>query len=287
MTTAITNEYIAAHRTKSVARGVKVECPSCGGKDLWITAENGRGFCFECCSAYTIAGSDEEAHESKQNIVYDIPAIRQVYANAKSAYQDRLSPDHRLYLHDRGIDDTAIDAFGIGFCDDTILPEYRSAYARDGGIANYEGKPFLEGRIVFPYIAEGKITDLRGRDVVGADPKYKSPFRSSGSRGAIYPFNFDRAFARSAETKMVIVTEGEIKAILADLHGFAAVAFPGMASWRPAMMFDADVQYVVVYDNAKGVDRWRIDKALSYIQKKLPTFSVVTLPLLGEEKNGY
>lgn len=285
MRETLSEAYILANRTKSASRGWKVVCPACSGNDCWITLDNNQGFCFECGTGYDI-GENKYYKPRKQEVRdLDVPSIRQLYDTAVNYYHGCLTPDHLEYLDRRGIDRNDVETFRIGFCPSSNAPIYHSPVARDAGIADYAGTPWLANRIVFPYFAEGHATDLRGRSTDGTDPKYKSLYHHAVSRGAWYPFNYERAYAMSRATKTVIVTEGEIKAIVADKFGHAAVAFPGMLSLRPGVVFDADVRIVVIYDNsADPADRVRVDRAIYKLSERLGIFYVSTLPLLGDTK---
>lgn len=284
MRETLSEAYILANRTKSASRGWKVVCPQCTGKDCWVTLDNGTGFCFECGAQYAIG--ENKFQRPKQEVrELDVPGIRHLYDTAVDFYHDCLTPDHLEFLERRGIDRSDVDTFMIGFCPTGNSPLYHSPLAQDSGIVDYAGSPWLANRIVFPYFAEGHATDLRGRSTDGTDPKYKSLPRHAMSRGAWYPFNYERAYKLARKSKTVIVTEGEIKAIVADKFGHAAVAFPGMLSLRPGVVFDADVRIVVIYDNAAGKeDKLRVDRAIAKLSDRLGHFYVATLPLLGEEK---
>lgn len=280
----LTLDYIQANRTKRATRGWKVTCPSCSGKDLWVTPSNGRGFCFECGTPYSI-GDERRSFDSYPQPVFNVPAIRQIYRTASEHYHDCLTPDHRTYLANRGMDSTAVDLFRVGYCPAGVMPLYQTTIAKEAGIADRTGEPWLAERIVFPYVADGEVTDLRGRVLGNEEPRYKSLYHKSQTRGAVYPFNYDRAIARAKDTRTIIITEGEIKAAIADLHGFAAVALPGMLSWRPGFIANSDIKLVVMFDNAHDLtDRVRVDKAIYRLSKVIPYFNVGVLPLLGEQK---
>lgn len=280
----MSQEYVEGNRTKgATGSGFKVVCPDCGGNDCYVTLGNSTAFCFECSYVARIGAQYHRDERQRQD--FDVPSIRTAYAEASGAYHSLLTPKHKAYLADRGLDDAAIDAFKIGYCPDYGLDVYRAAIARDGGMIRYNGEPWLAQRLVFPYLADNEVTDMRGRTTIDEEPKYKSCYNASVARGAIFPFNYDRAVERAQTTKRVIITEGEIKAILADLNGHACVALPGMLSWRSGTMFDADVEHIVIYDNdADAMSKVRINKALRKIATHLPLFSVVTLPLLGKKK---
>lgn len=276
----ITEEYINTHHTKKN----KVTCPSCGGNDLGIIPGGRVAHCFECGDNYRIG--DQKNRETINEIQFDTDAIRVMYGAASQYYHSCISAEHEEYLQSRGINKAAIDLFRIGFCPPGSSALYSGVTARQAGLADSKGNPWLANRIVFPYIADtGTVTDLRGRAIGNGDPRYLSLYHKSEKRGAVYPFNYDRSVKRSFETKTLIITEGEIKAVVADIHGFAVTALPGMSSYRKGLITQPGVSLVVIYDSTDNpLDRQRVDTALRKLSERLPRFSVVTLPLFGEKK---
>ncbi len=280
----ISEEYIRNNGTKKN----KVTCPSCAGNDLGVKPQDSFAHCWECGANYRI-GEDDGTYRRRQvdeNVEFDTGAIRELYGQATSYYHSCIGRDQLAFLQARGIDDRAIELFKIGFCPNSSAPMYTTKTARESGLADSRGTPWLADRIVFPYIAEGEITDIRGRTMQpDSDMKYKSLYHGSRARGAIYPFNYDAALKRAHETKQLIITEGEIKAVVADRYGFATMALPGMLSYRSGLVMQAGIQLVVIYDNSSRTeDRLRVDKAIRDLARRIPEFSVVTLPLLGNDK---
>lgn len=280
----VTKEYCRENRTKGNGSEVyKCLCPNCGGKDLHITEHNNKAYCFECAAFYRIGAQRENTQRQRINL--PIEDIRDFYSNILNFYREALQPAQRQYLTDRGIDDSSIEFFKIGFCSSARIPLYAERRAKESGLSFGDGQPFLSDRIVFPYLAVDKITDLRGRCVNGEEPRYKSPYHQSSLRGAIYPFNYDVAIQRAREQKLLLITEGEIKTIFAHNAGFACVGLPGMTNWRRGCVIDGDIRVVVVFDNtAAQEDKRRVDRAIYNLSRHLPEFSVATLPLLGQDK---
>lgn len=277
-------EWCQNNLTKNQSRGYKTKCPACDGNDLWVTEDTGSAFCFECGASYRIGNTEHILQQDEyEESVFDITMIRGIYRNINNYYRDALTHDHKVYLYNRGIDSNAIDTFEFGYCPNGTLPMYRDEVAYESGLANRKGEPRLADRITIPYIADGMITDMRGR---GNDPKYKSLLHRAYKRGAIFPFNFDRAMMRAKDTNSIIITEGELKAVLADLHGFAAVALPGMQSWRKGFMPpDTNTCIIAIFDNSKDIkDNLRVSKVLHKLDKKIHNMHVGVLPLLGEDK---
>lgn len=279
----LTLEYCTSHKTKNATRGYKVRCPNCSGKDLWVTLDNGKAYCFECGASYIIEGKKPQRDLEP---MYNVDEIRAFYTAIQQYYHSNITTQHRDYLYNRGLDDTAIRTFMIGFCPSGRMLQYRTEVSQHSGLANKNGESYLAGRITFPYIASNLVTDVRGRSLNQNDPmKYKSPRFSAHARGAWYPFNFDRAYERAKEQKRLIITEGEIKAIVADMFGYAAVALPGMATWRKALLPDKSLEYIILFDSsAKAKDMLKVAKAVERVVDRIPFAKVAQLPLLGEQK---
>lgn len=277
----ITEDYVERNKTKPH----KVRCPSCAGNDLSIFPDGTGAHCFECDAYYRI-GEQRAARHFDDGKVFDTHAIRELYGQATDYYHSCIGTDQLDFLHSRGIDDNAIALFKIGFCPQSTAPIYHSKTAREAGIADSKGNPFLANRITFPYMADGQITDIRGRSMSYDDPRrYLNPYHRSWKRGADYPFNYDLALQKAIESKTLILTEGEIKAVVADRNGFAVMAFPGMTSYRRGFVPQPGIKIVVIYDNTdRYEDRIRVDRAIFDLTMSIPMFSVVTLPLLGEHK---
>ena len=280
-------QWALAHRTKTAARGFKCVCPSCGGNDVWVTPHTLLGHCFECGASYRMVEEGKEravSHTTRVLPPFDTTSIRRLYNELAEYYHSCIELDHRMYLYSRGLTDAAISTFKIGYCPPDHLSIYTSRLSRDAGVASYGSEPWLANRIVFPYIAEYEITDMRGR-VLGDDPmRYKSLYHRPERRGAVFPFNHDRAYKRSTETGTLVITEGELKAIVADMYGFAVMALPGILSYR-SIIVPPKVKLVVVFDSdSKQESNVRVDRAIARLADRVPPFSVGTLSLFGETK---
>ncbi len=281
----ITKEYLETNFVEFQTEGTKCICPDCGGRNLWETAEkNGIAHCWNCGTTYKIIDAEVKEQVIK---VLNVEAIRKLYISAAQEYRSFVSKDIRKYLHDRGIDDKIIEQFAIGYCPNTVLDMYKDKIAIDAGLATAKNKPVLANRIVLPYIIDDlALSDMRGRTAINEDPKYKSLFGASESRGSIYPYNWKRAMEKGNKEKYIIITEGEFKSILADVHGFPCVALPGMISWKRAFNVPIDWRVIVIFDNSvRREDKFQIDKAIARVQSKLlRDIYVATLPLLGNNK---
>jgi hypothetical protein len=179
------------------------------------------------------------------------------------------NPEARAYLHRRGLSDATITHFVLGAAlrdDESLLTYLRQTcpeafpYAEEAGlvVTGDDGRLRthwnLRGRIVFPYIADGQVVDLRTRTYDG-----QKGYRSLGpylERGALSPFGWDSI---APGTKTVIVTEAEFKA-LAALQAFHAgeLAYPTLGqpgltvfreTWAENLRAKGVEEVVLCYDS--------------------------------------
>lgn len=182
-----------------------------------------------------------------------IPYYRQLYEAvalwSHAWLLDPCHPDPLAYLHRRGLNEDTISrsVLGVTLSDpESLVTSLREAcpaafpYAEEAGlvITDADGRQHthwnLRGRIVFPYIADGQVVDLRTRTYQG-----QKGYRSLGPyepRGAVAPFGWDSI---APGTKTVIITEAEFKALAAlqayhagDL-AYPTLGQPGLTVFRP------------------------------------------------------
>lgn len=119
------------------------------------------------------------------------------------------SPTAVEYLANRGIEEMA-QRFRLGLVD-----------------APLPGHEQYLGMLAIPYLTPtGSVTTIRYRNLTNVGPKYLSP---PGDIPRIY-----NTEALERATRAIIITEGELDAISAEVAGFPAVGLPGAQSWRPA-----------------------------------------------------
>jgi len=281
----ITLEYCRANITKrSGGAWYKCRCPECFGNDLGVTEHNMKAYCYEC-GLFAFLGDTPRDYQSSREL--DINGIRDVYTSLTNYYVENLNITSRDYLHNRGMDDNIINIFKLGYCPSTGLPIYQQAIAKDAGIATWSGQPKFSDHITFPYINDGTVVDLRARTLLSTEEfKYKSPSNRASDRGAIYPFNWSRGLNKAMDKSYIVITEGEIKAILADVHDIPIVALPGIKSNRPGLILPSHIVPIIIFDSDRDpIQRSRVDRAIIQLGLKLGTNSRVgTLPLFDENK---
>lgn len=179
-----------------------------------------------------------------------IGAYRQLYAAvalwAHLNLQAAHNPEPAAYLRTRGATPETINHALLGYAlqNPESLPDYLRAnhpellaVAETGGVlvrsrGHLLAHPNLRGALVFPYLADGLVTDLRTRTFPGKG--YRSLAGSYADRGATALFGWDSL----GDTDAVIVTEGEFKALITTQYHTAgqlsvpALAHPGLSYWR-------------------------------------------------------
>ena len=173
----------------------------------------------------------------------------------------------RDYLNRRGLDDSTLDRFRLGFApaDGRLLLQHLATAAADenalvdAGLARRsdDGRSvyaFFRDRIIFPVAdRQGRVVGFGGRLTGGAGPKYlNSPDGPLFRKGELL-YGLSRARAAAGDDQPVVVVEGYMDVIALVRAGFeAAVAPLGTALteaqiaqlWRlttvPVLCFDGD-----------------------------------------------
>lgn len=246
----------------------KTTCEQCNGHNFYVTPSNGMGHCFNC--GYTTFASGVQRPEVTR--YHDIPAIRELYTELTQHYHACV--DHvRPYLRERGLSDFEIEKYKIGYCPPGFHSLYNSDTAIAAGIAKKDGTSFLAGRVIFPYIVNDHVTDLRGRALdKSIEPRYLSPYGGAFYRGADYPYLW--------KENSIVVTEGEFKAMAIQRLGIDAIGVPGILSIRPKSRF-----YVVCFDSDRNPKSMAdVQRAIIRLGRLNPTIRVVTMPLAPDEE---
>lgn len=268
-----------------MARGYKAACPQCGGDNLYVTPDNGMTYCFNC--EYRSSPESENRYLENAGLPFQndegaLAEIRALYTAQAQYYHSCMTREARAYANSRGITDESIQKFKLGYCPETLsLATVPDIYFR-AGLLNGQQRYTLAGRLTFPYVdpTTSQIVDIRGRSLDNSEPKYKGPFGTTGSRGAgEWPFN-----SQSLKGDHII-TEGEIKSIIAEQLGFRTVGLPGIATWRWRLRSMAKGRQTVVFDSqAKTATRESVYAAIDKLAQRIPNLHIATLPLGKETK---
>lgn len=141
---------------------------------------------------------------------------------ATDFYHSRLKPEHRSYLHSRGIKDETIDTLRLGWSDNpcAFLQDHGFTLEQiaDSGILNFIN------RLMIPYLRNGKNNYFIGRSSVwsewpsnNSEAKYMKLFRNDISEHPIWGFE---TLSRDGE---VIIAEGIFDAISCWQEGFPVI----------------------------------------------------------------
>ena len=268
-----------------MARGYKTDCPECGGANLYVTPDNDVSYCFNCSYRST---PDKVENEQDSGVLFakdspDILEIREFYTTVSKYYHSCLDGVALRYAASRGISEESITKYRIGFCPDS--DRYGRSAADIGirsGLYNSAQRPVLAGRLTFPYInpINGEVVDIRGRALDSTDPKYKGPFGGTTARGASeWPYNSQSLAVDH------LITEGEIKTIVASQFGFSTVGVPGISTWRWRIRTMSKGTQTVLFDSQADLSiRESVNQAIDKLASKIPDLRVATLPLGKESK---
>jgi DNA primase len=182
------------------------------------------------------------------------------------------------YANSRGIDADSIARYQIGYCPEHgKFSKFTGDVGLRSGLYNSAQRPVLSGRLTFPYLSplNSEVVDIRGRSLDGSEPKYKSPFGTTTARGASeWPYNASDLFRDH------IITEGEIKTIIASQYGFSVVGLPGISAWRWRIRTMSKGTHTVLFDSQKDpAVRESVYQSIDRLAQKLSDVRVATLPL--------
>jgi DNA primase len=196
-------------------------------------------------------------------------SLTDVMASVQAWYADQLrgseGAEARDYLKKRGISDTQVKRFGIGFAPDgrsklknalhslgeEALVETGMLIKPDDGGVTYDR---FRGRLMIPIRdVRGRVIGFGGRILGAGEPKYlNSPDTSLFDKGRTL-YNLDLAGPSSRSANRLIVVEGYMDVIGLDRAGIAEVVAPNGTAvteaqlermWRldpaPILCFDGD-----------------------------------------------
>jgi DNA primase len=274
----LNNTGVSLYDDENMAqKTIRTHCPKCHGHSYVITPKNGLSFCFLC--RYWERDGDAPV-QSKVRSQY-INEIRNLYTQAAHYYHSSLTTEAITFLHTRGVTDQTIQDALLGYCPVGKSPLYKGTIAVEAGLGlPHDESGVLAGRITLPYFRDaGVVSDIRGRSITpNEEIKYKSLYNHAFFRGADYPFNY-----HVRDNKRIILTEGELKAILATQYGYTALALPGMTSWKDGFTQQEDQHVVIIFDS-QVKNALHVRDAIIRAASKLNNVYIGTLPLFGKQK---
>jgi len=182
---------------------------------------------------FSLSYSDNKSLKPRSNVMEKI----------NDWYRYLLVKNHQAlsYLKDRGIYESSIEKFGIGYAPDSnsTLNYIRSQFlnmneAQEAGVIGYEGGKtyarFIE-RIMFPiHSANGTIVGFGGRTISGHQAKYVNSPETPFFNKSRLLYAYHHAKQSIYKTKQIVITEGYLDVIMLHQAGFEnAVATLGTA----------------------------------------------------------
>ena len=167
----------------------------------------------------------------------------QVMDKLSEWYQNLLTtrPDALSYLKERGIYESSVEKFGIGYAPDSNSTinyinsqGFLLSEAIDMGVVGFDGgrsfARFIE-RITFPiHSANGSIVGFGGRTISGHPAKYVNSPETAYYNKSRLLYAYHHAKQTLHKTKEIIITEGYLDVIMLHQAGFTnAVATLGTA----------------------------------------------------------
>lgn len=175
-------------------------------------------------------------------------ALFRVNQEAARFYADMLrSPEGRAalkYLHDRGVDDKAIEEFQLGFSPKgrDRLRIHLSSLGADLGHATQAGllrtidvgdsrpagerdvRDFFFGRLMVPIRdRRGRVAGFGGRSMDGSNPKYINTIATPIFDKQATLYGLDKATTAIREKETAVIVEGYMDVIAAHQHGYKNV----------------------------------------------------------------
>ncbi|NNJ11072.1 hypothetical protein EKD04_012080 [Chloroflexales bacterium ZM16-3] len=313
-------------------------CPFCGGDQrsdrfhVWMEPGHERYWCRGCDAkgplkkllgeeirpSVIVSHRPKPGPQARAAAPENQDHYRLIYATialwAHALMVDEANPEPLAYINQRGISDTTVrrHVLGVTLRDPQAIPDLLRRecpellpFAEEAGVLTRDydgalrGHPNLCGALIFPYIANGEIVDLRARSYPGKG--YRSLPGGYSERGAIFPFGWDDL--DSAET--IILTEGEFKALAVTQAyentrlSIPALAHPGLSyireEWAAELRARGVRTVILAYDSGPrpikdGVlqlspeETWSIRHGLRLAAAGL-TVRVLRLPLApGQQK---
>lgn len=183
-------------------------------------------------------------------------------------YQSLLSskPTAVTYIKERGIYDSSVEKFGIGYAPDSnatinFIKSYLFSMneAVEMGVVGYDGgrnfARFIE-RITFPiHSANGSIVGFGGRTITGHQAKYVNSPETPFFNKSRLLYAYHHAKQTIHKTKEIVITEGYLDVIMLHQAGFTnAVATLGTALTPEhlPLLRKGEPRVIMAYDGDKA-----------------------------------
>lgn len=176
---------------------------------------------------------------------------------AAHRYAQAISEEALAYLAGRGISEETAARYRLGTITDPI-----------------EGHQGYEGWISIPYFtALDLCVGFKFRRLDDGKPKYGAPV---GQKSHLF-----NVVATMANTKSIVICEGEFDAIVMETCGVPAVGVPGVAAWKPyyTKLFNGfDIVYIVGDNDVKEDGTNPGAEFSRRVAQEVSNSQIVTLP---------
>lgn len=176
---------------------------------------------------------------------------------AAHRYAEAISEEALAYLAGRGISEESAARYRLGTITDPI-----------------EGHQGYEGWISIPYFtALDLCVGFKFRRLDDGKPKYGAPV---GQKSHLF-----NVVATMANTKSIVICEGEFDAIVMETCGMPAVGVPGVAAWKPyyTKLFNGfDIVYIVGDNDVKEDGTNPGAEFSRRVAQEVSNSQIVTLP---------
>lgn len=271
---------------------IKFLCPKCNHKGLYANKSSGLFHCFHCGFRGKKEGQSENTPVRVINVPLQIEIIRMLTRECS------IDKNHRKYLWNRGV--YRPDRWGIVTIPTRIhqllLSHFSQVQVEDAGLILQTSRgplptKFLEPRrILIPFWSGNHIVGAKTRanpfdpDV---NPKYKYLAAPGAKIGSTL-------FYREEPQGDFLLTEGELKAIVAQENSFSAGATSGMAPSASSLSTISRIvnsrpvkRFFIVYDSSPTFwsDYGMIKSLYKLTNLCTSKACIVSLPLApGQEK---
>ena len=243
--------------------------------------------------------SPEERQENQQR-----SALVEMHREAQTFFTKQISGTlegkaARAYLEDRGLDNKAIDRFGIGYAPsdgDALLRFLKQKYpekllVESGLISRGEqgGRLFdrFRRRIMFPIANDsGKIVAFGGRALGDDQPKYlNSPETPIYSKSNVL-YHMDRAKEALRRSDFAVLVEGYMDAIAVARAGISnVVASCGTSLAEPQIkLLSRFTKRVIVNYDPDNAGQSATERSVSLLLEQDFEVRVLALPPVGDKK---
>ncbi|MGB9464266.1 MAG: DNA primase [Candidatus Acidiferrum sp.] len=243
--------------------------------------------------------SPEERKENQQR-----GALVEMHREAQTFFTKQISGTlegkaARAYLEDRGLDNKAIDRFGIGYAPsdgDALLRFLKQKYpekllVESGLISRGEqgGRLFdrFRRRIMFPIANDsGKIVAFGGRALGDDQPKYmNSPETPIYSKSNVL-YHMDRAKEALRRSDFAVLVEGYMDAIAVARAGISnVVASCGTSLAEPQIkLLSRFTKRVIINYDPDNAGQMAAERSVSLLLEQDFEVRVLALPPVGDKK---